>query len=190
MMVVTHLYVSYLDNGQVVKLENCPDPNYKTFEIAYKLVQNLYDTRKNVSRYKIDYFYNIAKGIVEDIKDEVEVKTDMPFVIPLTSGFNNEITFEHRLDLDGWIMHIRSDVADKINLVDSMKFYITKKDDPHFLLGNITLDFKNSDTIITDNKLSFSFAYEIETNLNDFSLVVIDKIFKSYGIKEKNVTEI
>lgn len=189
-MVVTQVYVCYTDDGKVIKIDNCPDSSFKNFQIDYELVKDLYDSRRDLSRYKIDYFYNISKGFVENIEQEIEVKTDMPFIISLTSSFNNEITLEHRPSMQCWTMYIRPDIADKINLVDKMSFYIVKKDDPNFLLGSVDLDISGSYDEIHDNKLTFPFAYEIEEHLNDFSLVVTNRIFKSYGIKEENVSEI
>lgn len=167
--VITHVYVSYLEDGSVIKIDNCVDPEYKAFEIEYELVKQIYDSRKDLSKYKIDYFYNLSKGIEEVVHDEMEIKTDMPFVVPITDSYNNEITLEYQTITDCWVLHVRPDVADKIDLVNELRFYITKKDDPHFLVNEFSISL-NDEVKLTEH-------------LKDFSLVAVDKIFKSYGVK-------
>lgn len=186
--VVSKVYVVYKDDGTVIFIDNQPSLDHKNFEIHYDLVRDLYDHRVNLSKYKVDYFYNLSKGIIDEVPDEVEIKTELPYIVPLTTSFNNEITLEHCTSLESWVMYVRPDIADKLELIDRMVFYITEKDDPHFLLGTVDLNIKI--TNLTDNKLVFPFTHSIEKNLDKFSLVVANRQFKSYGIRKEDAAEV
>lgn len=181
--IVSKLYVEYTEDGTVTRISNQRDPLIVSFEINLDLVIDLYGNQHNLSKYNIEYFFNLAKGLVEEIEEEVQIKTNVPYVIPRTVNFDNEITLEHDPTIDGWTMYIREDVIDKLTVIDNFTFYICKKDDPHYLYGSIQLVDVND--IVSDGKIQFGFAYTIEENLNDYCLVVIPNIFKSYGVKEK-----
>jgi hypothetical protein len=186
--IVSKLYVEYTDDGTVTRIVNQLDPTVRSFEMDIELIVDLYGNQHNLSKYNIEYFFNLAKGIVEEIEEEVQIKNNVPYVIPRTANFDNEVTLEHDPSIDGWTMYFRDDVIDKLNVIDNITFYICKKDDPHYLHGSIQL-VDISDGVV-DGKLQFGFAYTIEENLNDFCLVVIPNIFKSYGVKDKNESKV
>lgn len=179
--VVNKMYVEYSDAGKVIRLVNYKDPEAKTFEIDLVLVEHFYANQVDLSKYNIEYFFNLAKGIVEEVEEEVEIKPNLPHVLTKTSSYNNEITVEYAPDIQGWRLYFRDDIVEKLSIVDRLVFYISKPNDPHYHYGSIDLDL----TEVRSNMLEFSWAYPIEQEFGQFSLVTMNKTFKSYGIKDK-----
>lgn len=177
----TTMLIQYDESGQVHLISNAYDDSYKNFQIDMALIEDfMHGGKKNPKKYKIDYFFNINKGIIE-LEDEQEiVKSSLPYIIPHTSSFNNEITLEHTIL--GWKLHIRDTALDNLEITNSLMFYLCKRNNPHFLYGSIYItDIKE---YLANNNPYISFVNPIERNLTNFSVVTNPYIFKSFGVKE------
>jgi hypothetical protein len=182
----TTMLVQYDDQGQVHFISNAYNTEYKNFQINLSLIEEfLSGGKKNPKKYKIDYFFNISKGLIEVEEEQEIVKSSLPYVIPHTNSFNNEITLEHNASL-GWTLHIRPDALDKLDIVNNLLFYICKKNNPHFLYGSIHIT--NLKDTLLNNQIYIKFNTLIEENLDNFSVVINPYIFKSFGVRENEPT--
>jgi hypothetical protein len=182
----TTMLIQYDDQGHVHLISNSYDETYKNLQIDILLIQDfMHGGKKDPKKYKIDYFFNISKGIVEVEEEQEIVKSSLPYIIPHTKSFNNEITLEHNAT-SGWTLHIRPDALDKLDIVNSLIFYVCKKHNPHFLYGSIHIT--NLKDQLIDNKIYVNFNSSIEKQLNNLSVVTNPYIFKSFGVKENEST--
>jgi len=180
MTVITKLYVQYDDTGRVHYIDNSRDPLVKNFEIDLELVLDfLSDGNKDCRKYKINYFFNLSKGVIEHELEEKESHNALPTVIKRTTSYNNEITLDHNLKESKWTVHIRQDLLDQLEISSNLVFFICKKDDPHYLYSTLTVQPNNLKT----GKFDLFFIHDHEKDINNISVVPI-RSFKSYGIKE------
>jgi hypothetical protein len=178
----TTMLVQYDDTGQVHLISNAYDDSYKNFQIDISLIEDfMYGGKKNPKKYKIDYFFNINKGIIESEEEQEIVKSSLPYIIPHTISFNNEITLEYHTML-GWKLHVRDTALDNLEITNSLIFYICKRNNPHFLYGSIHIT--NIKEYLANSQPYISFINPIECNLTNFSVVTNPYIFKSFGVKE------
>jgi hypothetical protein len=177
----TTMLVQYDESGQVHLISNAYDDSYKNFQIDIALIEDfMYGGKKNPKKYKIDYFFNINKGIIESEDEQEIVKSSLPYIIPHTLSFNNEITLEHTIL--GWKLHVRDTALDNLEITNSLMFYLCKRNNPHFFYGSIHItDIKE---YLANNQPYISFVNSIERNLTNFSVVTNPYIFKSFGVKE------
>jgi hypothetical protein len=170
-------YIHYDASDKVYALSNVPSSEHKNFEIDRELVKDFmaFGTKK-ADNYSIQYFFNLSKGIIEKEEEQVTVQNNIPYVIPHTKSYNNEITIEHYAKESKWRICVRDDIKDKLEITSSFLFFICKKDNPHILYSTIYVDSNNINEDVP-------FKTQIETKLSKFSLVT-NKRFNSYGIKE------
>jgi hypothetical protein len=180
MTVINKMYVQYDDTGQVHYINNFQDPVLKNFEIDLELVLDfLSDGTKDSKKYKINYFFNLSKGVIEHEAEETENHSALPFVISRTTSYNNEITLDHNLQEFKWTIHVRQDIMDQLTISSNLVFFICKKDDPHYLYSTLTVQPNNLKT----GKFDLFFIHDHEKDINSISVVPI-RSFKSYGLKE------
>ena len=174
---VIYWYVHYDETGKVHALSNVPSTVNKNFEIDKELVKDFmaFGTKK-ADKYTIEYFFNLSKGIIEKEEEQVTVQNNIPYIIPRTKSYNNEITIEHYVKESKWKICVRDDIKDKLAITSSFLFFVCKKDNPHVLYTTIYVDSNNVNEDIP-------FKTKVETKLSKFSLVT-NKKFNSYGIKE------
>lgn len=176
-IVYNKMYVHYDDTGQVILVSNVIIPDYRTFEIETDLILDFLSGKKSSQDYKIEYFFNLSKGIVEEKK--VSKRSDFVYIIPETTGYENEITFEHNLSNRSWKIVARDDVRDKLKIMNKMSFFICEKDNVSFLYSTYVIDCLE----LADEDLLIKFSSEIEEDLKKISIVTNKKL-NSYGIKE------
>jgi hypothetical protein len=169
-------FIYYDKSGKIIEIRPYPPIDNTLFlEIEFSLIEDfLFGNKSNfISKYRIDYFLNLIKGIKND--EEILMGEDniLLYSIPITSSFSNEITLEHKSD--SWNLVFRPNIEQKIKLYSNLDFFICKKNDPSFLYS--TLNFN------VDNLEPIKFVSELEKDLNLISVMTLKK-FKSYGIKE------
>ncbi len=175
------LFVHYTDDGTVVSITNSPDNSYRFFEIDLNLVTDfLSDGKKDPKKYKIDYFFNLSKGVLLDDTEQEVAKNNLPYLLPRTTGFNNEITLIHDVKKQKWSISVRDDVKDKLHIISDMPFFILKKDDPCFVYRFFSIQ---RDKLLTST-VDIPFVYDEELDIKNIS-VMTEKKFNSYGIKEE-----
>jgi hypothetical protein len=174
---IIYWYVQYDATGKVHALSNVPSTVNRNFEIDRELVKEFmaFGTKK-ADNYAIEYFFNLSKGIIEKEEEQVIVQNNMPYLIPRTKSYNNEITIEHYTSEAKWRISVREDIKDKLEIASSFLFFVSKKDNPHILYTTIHVD-------TTKINEDIPFKTKVELNLSKFSLVT-NKRFNSYGIKE------
>lgn len=174
------LFIQYTDEGNVVSITNTPDNSFRFFEIDLNLVTDfLFGGTKDPKKYKIDYFFNLSKGVVVDDVEQEVTKNNLPYLLPRTNAFNNEITLVHDSKNSQWSVYIRDDVKDKLNVISDMSFFVVKKDDPCFFYRFFSVPRKE----LILSKIDIPFLYDEETDISNIS-VITEKRFNSYGIKE------
>jgi len=174
------MYVQYDDTGRVHYINNFQDPVLKNFEIDLELVLDfLSNGTKDSRKYKINYFFNLSKGVIEHEAEEQDRQTAFPVVIPRTISYNNEITLDHNLKESKWTVHVRQDVIEQLAISPNFVFFICKRDDPHYLYSTMIVETENLKT----GKFDIFFTTEVEKDINNISIVPI-RSFKSYGLKE------
>jgi len=178
--VYNKMYVHYDDEGTVYFISNVIDESKRVFEIDIGLVEEFLDFRKQAFNYKIDYFLNLVNGIAEEQKI-ITGNSNLVYLIPKSSDFNNELTLVHDIENLQWIVTAREDIRYKLEVMSRFSFFICKKDDPHYLYSYFNVDAPSLMT--EDIVIKFQNAFEVDLNL--FSIVVERKL-ESYGILEKN----
>lgn len=182
----TTMLVQYDESGQVHLISNAYNQSYKNFQIDIALIEDfMHGGKKNPKKYKIDYFVNISKGVIELEDEQAVVKTSLPYIIPHTVSFNNEVTLEH-YSLTGWKLHIRADALTNLEITNSLIFHVCKKNNPHFLYSSIHItDVKE---YLSNKQSHIEFTNSIEQDLINFSVVTNPYIFKSFGVKQHEPT--
>ena len=176
-LTIIYWYVHYDDTGKVYAVSNIQSQDYKNFAIDRELIKDfMFLGKKKAEFYKIEYFYNLSKGVIEYEQEQKIIQNNISYIIPRTKMYNNEITLEYHGKSKKWKIVLRDDVKEKIELISSLAFFICKKDNPHILYSTILVDKNNIDKDIT-------FTTEIESRLSNFSIVT-NKRFNSYGLKE------
>ena len=180
MTVINKMYVQYDDTGRVHYVNNFQDPVLKNLEIDPELVRDfLSDGTKDSRKYKISYFFNLSKGVIESESEEQDIQATFPISMPRTSSYNNEITLDHNSKLSKWTVHIRQDVIDQLEISSNIVFFICKRDDPHYLYNTLIIEPHNLKTGTFD----LFFTTDVEKDINNISVVPM-RTFKSYGLKE------
>jgi hypothetical protein len=174
------MYVQYDDTGRVHYVNNFQDPVLNNFEIDLDLVLDfLSDGTKDSRKYKINYFFNLSKGVIEHEAEEKENISSLPVVITRTTSYNNEITLDHNLQESKWTIHVRQDLIEQLEISSDFVFFICKHDDPHYLYSTIVVKSDNLKT----GQFDIFFTTDVEKDINNISVVPI-RSFKSYGLKE------
>jgi hypothetical protein len=177
---INKMYVQYDDTGRVHYVNNFQDPVLKNFEIDLELVVDfLSDGTKDCKKYKINYFFNLSKGVIESEVEEKESHSTLPTVITRTTSYNNEITLDHNLQESKWTIHVRQDLIEQLAISSNLVFFICKKNDPHYLYSTLIVQPDNLKT----GKFDLFFIHDHEKDINNISVVPI-RSFNSYGIKE------
>ena len=180
MTIITKMYVQYDDTGRVHYVNNFQDPVLKNFEIDLELVLDfLSDGNKDCKKYKINYFFNLSKGVIEHESEQQDIQTPFPVVMSRTISYQNEITLDHNLQQSKWTIHVREDLIDQLAISSNLVFFICKKDDPHYLYSTLIVQPDNLKT----GKFDLFFIHDHEKDINNISVVPI-RSFKSYGLKE------
>jgi hypothetical protein len=176
-VVYDYMFVHYDDNGVVHLISNVEKADKNNFKIALALVEPFLLGKKDFKRFKIDYFFNLSKGIITS-EEQVIIKSKKPlYLIPLTTTYSNEVTLDYYKNY--WEINISDSALDRLDIVKSLTFFVVKKDDLYYLYRYFTIDAQE----LKLGPVQMEFITDQEYNLNLISVVTEQK-FSSYGIKE------
>ena len=175
------LYIHYNNEGLVELISNEQSNTLNNFEIAIDLVTDFISGgSKNPKNYKIDYFFNLSKGVFEsELEQTLDTSASFLYLIPRTTSYNNAVTLVHDLANSKWICSIRDDARDQLNIISNLTFFICKADNPYLLYGHFSPSINN----LKLGDVEIEFQTDIEQDLAAISICTMQK-FKSYGIKE------
>jgi hypothetical protein len=181
-VVYNTLFIHYTDNGSVEIISNELSNTLNNFEIAIELITEFISGgSKNPKNYKIDYFFNLSKGVFEsELEQSLDTSTSFLYLIPRTTAYNNAVTLVHDVANSKWICSIRDDAKDQLNIISNLTFFICKADNPYLLYGY----FSPSINELKLGDVEIKFQTDIEQDLAAISISTMQK-FKSYGIKEQ-----
>lgn len=168
-VVYNSTFLEYNIYGEIVTVSNEKILGENVLEIDNSLITDFQLGNKHFRNYKIDYFVNLKKGVVQ--KEEILVNyTNFLYHIPLVDHYKNEITLVH--NQDKWNLKIRENLKfEESNLT----FFLCKKDEPSFFYSSIVFNLNKT----TEIKFQNSFEYDLKS----FSVLTMKK-FNSYGIKD------
>ena len=174
-------YVHYDSEGKVHSVSNTPSDNLSNFEIDINLIQNFVEGKKDSTKFDIEYFYNISKGLIVDGEDrELTIKSEtLLYTIPKDSSSSDEIVVEHDAKNLQWTVTARKGIDEKLTIISSINLFVCKKDDPHFLYTQYSITPRE----LINNTLYIPFKTEIEKDFNSVMLTTLKK-FNSYSLKE------
>lgn len=167
------MYVHYDEDEQVHLISNIAESTMRVFEIDIALVNDFLEDRKNPQNYKIGYFLNLSKGIVED--EIAIIRNNFLYVIPTVTDTLSDITLTHTSSQ--WCVSANDRALDRLSVSPTLSFYICAKNDPHYVYSTFTVD----PIMLMKQNVVIDFTTELETDLALFSLVTNRKL-NSYGI--------
>lgn len=169
-------FIYFDSDGTVHGISNVASEQFKNFEIDNSLVESFYNHKKILANYNIEYFFNLTKGVVLAEEEKVIESNLNLYLIPRTTAYNNEVTVEHDLINQKWIVKFRNDVCDKFDIVSKIVFFVTKHSDPYFLYRSFVVTPSNK-------SIEIKFETKQEHSLKEISLFTVKK-FNSYGVKD------
>jgi hypothetical protein len=170
------MQVHYDDDGHVHLISNVIDPNKKNFSIELKLIEDFLTGHRDCKKFKIDYFFNLSKGIVTRDEQIVTNRKHALYLIPYTLEYNNEITIEKKKS--SWNIVINEHAKDRLEILSAITFFVVKKDDPYYMYRHFSID---PTMLYTD---SVEVPFIVDQEQTKVSLATVQQ-FNSYGIKEE-----
>lgn len=169
---VNFMYVHYDDNGYVVAISNSKSLSNRYYEVPPKRVEPFMLGKRDFTGLKYDYFKFDDGPLNVNAK---AINTDILYMIP--NDFLNDPDLTVVINkVKKQVKFLLTDSAKKEifsrNLMDTYKFYFTKKNNYHFLYDTI---------ILTGEKLSSNSYFAIQNLPDEFSLYTIPT-FNSYGV--------
>lgn len=172
-------YLHYDENGNVLAISIAPSATYKNFLIDLDLIPNFISNKKNFINYKIDYFLNIAEGLISD-EDEIEdvLKNQIVlYEIPVEDSNNSfDMLVKHNSLTKKWIVETTAD-ANKLGAITTIPLYVTVKNNYNFLVSAYHIN----PLLLANTPVELEFLTEEEANLDKVSVLTIKK-FKRYGL--------
>jgi hypothetical protein len=176
-VVYDSMFVHYDNEGNVHLISNVKDAKLNNFKIDLNLVEDFLTGKRQCQKFKIEFFFNLSKGIVT-AEEQVVANNQQPlYLIPATSSYQNEVTLEH--GSYGWNIIVNDAVKDKLKIVKRLVFFVVEKDNPYHMYTHITVDTTDLQT----GGASVKFTTPQEADLRLVSVVTQQK-FNSYGIKD------
>jgi hypothetical protein len=179
-VVYNTFFVHYDQEGNVHLLSNIKNEEYKIFEIDLFLIDDFLKGKKDCKKYNIEYFYNLSKGLITDEKDNIEYSKPLFQIVPIVDTYDNNITIEHDLVNKKWTVSADDDALDKLDVLPGLSFYVSKKNDPHFLYRSFTVNSEE----LQQGPIDCDFTTDLELDLTSISVSTL-KRFEKYGVKEK-----
>lgn len=178
-LVYNKKYLHYDDHGNVFAISIAPSSVYKNFLIDLDLIPNFISNKKNFINYKIDYFLNVAEGLISD-DDEVEdvLKNQVVlYEIPVEESNNGfDVLVRHDGVSKKWIVETTAD-SNKLGAIATIPLYVTIKNNYNFLVSSYHIN----PLVLAADKVELEFLTEEEINLDSVSVLTIKK-FKKYGL--------
>ena len=176
-VVYDYMFVHYDNDGVVHLISNVESSDKNNFKIDLKLVEDFITSKRQCQKFKIEFFFNLSKGIVT-AEEQIVANNQQPlYLIPATSAYQNEVTLEHTID--SWNIIVNDTVKDKLDIIKNLVFFVVEKDNPYQMYTHIAVDTK----LLKPGPINVKFTTPQETDLSLISIVTQQK-FNSYGIKE------
>ena len=179
-VVYNTFFVHYDQEGNVHQLSNIKDEQYKIFEIDLFLIDDFLKGKKDCKKYNIEYFYNLSKGVITHEQDNIEYSKPLFQILPLVDSYDNNITVEHDMINKQWTVFADEDALDKLSVLPGLSFYVSKKNDPHFLYRSFTVSSEE----LEQGPVICEFSTDNELDLTSISIATL-KRFEKYGVTEK-----
>lgn len=174
------MFVHYTDDGQVSLVSPVRSEQYNNFPVDITLLTDFLYGKKKARDFKIEYFYNLSKGVFEKEEEQlVKVASNFIYIIPRTLSYNNEITIEHDVANSKWNCAVRNDSKGFLEVTPYLTFFVCKDNNPYFLYRHFTVPA----TELINRPVEVPFITKQEEILSNISLATVKK-FNSYGIKE------
>lgn len=173
----TKFYVYYRTDGTIFSISNKNTDEGDYLEVdEYKVIDFL-KGKKDYSRYRIEHF---KQDKLPEKIDEIHLKNNILYQVPFAENVSNkEVVITHKTTDKCWNLSLtdtgKKEII-KMNLESLFPFYITKKDDPHYLISSIKVSGNDLYAGI-----SVDFSSTKEQDYNNIS-VFVPKNFNSYGL--------
>lgn len=173
----TIFYIHYEADGSIVSIVREKNSNYSFIEMDGKLVEDFISGKKNLASFKIKNPGLTDATFVEKYKPISFIK-GLYFIPTVKSTENIDLVILQDVKNKLWNLHLTNDGKDKVdsnNLHHSIKFYVSIKDNPNFLLNTIECTLAQ---LFDGYSTSFSSQYENTLDTVDITTL---KTFTSYG---------
>jgi hypothetical protein len=168
------MFVHYNDEGNVAYISNEQDSSFRIFEISDNLIIDFLEKRRNASSYNIDYFFNLANGIVEEETNFVQ--NDLFYTVPELKN-EQDITIVYDFHNLKWVIKASDTIKRKLEISPILSFNICKKNNYSYLYK--TLIVNTSDLL--KKSVEFEFTLSVEKDLKNLDIVV-KRRFEKYGL--------
>jgi hypothetical protein len=182
--VVHNFFVHYDNAGTVYLISNIADTVLNNFAINVELIPNFINGYKDCTKYNINYFFNISKGLAHDIlEDQIDYSKNECFLyeVPKLDLSFSDVEIKHDNLKSKWTMALMPHSLERLLVLGSVLFYVCKKNNPYFLISQ----FKVSYSDLTDGCINFDFKSDMELKLEELSIYTI-KQFNTYCVTEVN----
>lgn len=176
-VVYDHMFIHYDDSGAVHLISNVESQDKNNFSIKLDLIEDFLTGKRQCQKFKIEFFFNLSKGIITSEEQIVSTNEKGLHLIPITDGYHNEVTVEHCAE--EWNIIVNETANDKLEIIKGLLFFVVEKDNPYHMYKTIVISTDN----LKEGNTRIKFTIPQEGNLDLISLVT-QKKFKSYGIKE------
>jgi len=173
----TIFYIHYEADGSIVSIVREKNNNYSFIEIDGKLVEDFISGKKNVASFKIKNPGLTDATFVEKYKP-ISFVNGLFFIPTVTSIDTIDLAILQDVKNNCWNFQLTSDGKNKIdnsNIHQTIKFYVSIKDNPNFLLNTIECTLAQ---LIEGYSTAFSSKYESRLEAIDITTL---KTFTSYG---------
>lgn len=168
-------YIYYNDRREITSISPIKYDNLDYLEVAFDRAKDFLQGKKDFARYDLDYFRSSTDKIANTTQ---RIRKSIIHEIPTVDTKNIcDVTIIH--NKDHWKIELSSKVIDALqrqNLNSSIKFFVTKKSTPNFLIN--ILEIKGIDLL---SKKTLKFSSKEELSLDNFSVYTYPE-FDSYGL--------
>lgn len=165
------MFIHFDQDGKVLFIGNEAESNLKSFEIQLDLVEDFVEGKRKLSKYKIDYFYNLANGIIEEEVPEF-VENNLPYVVNTLKG-NAECSIKHDPILKKWTVTVLDSTKKKLEIMPTFNFYVCAKNN----LQEFYRTFSIEPDDLIKGPVNVDFIFDIENNLDNLTIAVNRKLY-------------
>ncbi len=172
-------YIYYNNRNEITMISPIKYDNLDYLEVVFDRAKDFLSGKKDFARYDLEYF---KSGLTIQKSEEQKIRKSLIYEIPKVSSKNKCDVVLVPLE-NSWQIILSPDAIDTLqrkNLNSSMKFFVTEKQKPSFLIT--TLEIKGLDLL---SKKTINFSTEQEKNLDNISVYVYPE-FDSYGLLNDN----
>lgn len=170
-------YVCYRKDGTISAIANTKPVVEDYLEVSENRVLDFLKGKRDYSRYRIEHF---KQDKLPEKTDDLSVKNNLLYRVPTVDKTSDvSVVVEHDVKNSCWNVYITKEGSSQLNsmnLESIFDFYITKYNDPHFLISSLKVSGHD-----LESGVSLPFSEDLEKDLNQVS-VFVPKNFKSYGV--------